>query len=371
MKKLKKRLCGVLTFMMLILAVSMAFPGAYGAKEVQAAAKVAAPKLVSAKPYGTNKIVLKWNQVKGVHGYRVYRKTNGGNWQGLRNLSGYQTTTYQDTAVTKGEQYTYTVRAYKKINGKVEWSGYDKKGLTTIAGLNYLKLNKTSMTLYVGNYDTLKINGTKLVPQWTSSDSKTAWVYRNGRVLAKKAGKATVTATLGGKKFNCTVTVKNVPVSNKLTRNYTKLKKYIQQNGEINDDGNYEVEQDFSNSAVLVAYNRKDDLIEATYIEFLDTTGENYRGITMSFNCQRTDIAQAVFAYIKGGKAYVTYSNLNPSRYTANTEYVFKYATNDKTANDFFQKQSNAVLKRTMGAFDVFLANVQMTAKDLGFTSYS
>ena len=121
----------------------------------------------------------------------------------------------------------------------------------------------------------------------------------------------------------------------------------------------------------LVAYNRKDDLIEATYIEFLDTTGKNYRGITMSFNCQRTDIAQAVFAYIKGEKAYVTYSNLNPSRHTANTGYVFKYATNDKTANDFFQKQSNAVLKRTMGAFDVFLANVQMTAKDLGFTSYS
>ena len=80
---------------------------------------------------------------------------------------------------------------------------------------------------------------------------------------------------------------------------------------------------------------------------------------------------QAVFAYIKGEKAYVTYSNLNPSRHTANTGYVFKYATNDKTANDFFQKQSNAVLKRTMGAFDVFLANVQMTAKDLGFTSYS
>ena len=70
-------------------------------------------------------------------------------------------------------------------------------------------------------------------------------------------------------------------------------------------------------------------------------------------------------------KAHVTYSNLNPSRHTANTGYVFKYATNDKTANDFFQKQSNAVLKRTMGAFDVFLANVQMTAKDLGFTSYS
>lgn len=371
MKKFKKRLFGIITFMMLALAVPVVFPGSYGVKEVQAAVKVTAPKLLSAKPYGTNKIVLKWSTVKGVNGYRVYRKTDGGKWQAVRDFSGYQTTTYQDVRVTTGVQYTYTVRAYRRINGSLVWSGYDRNGLTTIAGLNSLKLNKTSMTLYVGKYDTLKINGTKLVPQWKSSDTKTAWVYRNGRVLAKKAGKATITATLGGKKFNCTVTVKNTPVSNKWTKNYTKLKKYIQQNGEINDDGNYEVEQDFSNSAVLVAYNRKDDLIEATYIEFLDTTGKNYRGITMSFNCQRTDIAQAVFAYIKGEKAYVTYSNLNPSRHTANTGYVFKYATNDKTANDFFQKQSNAVLKRTMGAFDVFLANVQMTAKDLGFTSYS
>lgn len=370
MKKLKKRLCGIVTLMVLMLAVSSVFPGSYGVNEVQAAAKVTAPKLVSAKPYGTNKIVLKWNQIKGVHGYRIYRKTNGGNWQGLRNLSGYQTTSYQDTTVTKGEQYTYTVRAYKKINGKIEWSGYDKKGVTAIAGLNYLKLNKTSMTLYVGNYDTLKINGTNLVPQWKSSDTKTAWVYRNGRVLAKKAGKATITATLGGKTFNCTVTVKNVPVSSKLTQNYTKLKRYIQQNGEINDDGNYEVEEDFANSAIAVAYNRKDDVIEVSYVEFLDTTGDNYRGIVMSFNCQRTDAAQAVFVYVKGEKIYATYSNLNSSRYTANTEYVFRYAANDKKANDFFQKQSNAVLKRTMDTFEVFLANVQMTAKDLGFTSY-
>ena len=250
MKKFKKRLFGIITFMMLALAVPVVFPGSYGVKEVQAAVKVTAPKLLSAKPYGTNKIVLKWSTVKGVNGYRVYRKTDGGKWQAVRNFSGYQTTTYQDVRVTTGVQYTYTVRAYRRINGSLVWSGYDRNGLTTIAGLNSLKLNKTSMTLYVGKYDTLKINGTKLVPQWKSSDTKTAWVYRNGRVLAKKAGKATITATLGGKKFNCTVTVKNTPVSNKWTKNYTKLKKYIQQNGEINDDGNYEVEQDFSNSAV-------------------------------------------------------------------------------------------------------------------------
>ena len=371
MKKFKKRLCGVLGYMLLILAVSMVFPGMYGVREVQAATKVAAPKLASAKPYGTNKIILKWNQVKGVHGYRIYRKTNSGNWQGLRNLSGYQTSVFQDATVTTGEQYTYTVRAYKRINGKVEWSGYDKKGVTAIAGLNYLKLNRTSMTLYVGKYDTLKINGTKLVPQWKSSDTKTAWVYRNGRVLAKKAGKVTVTATLGGKKFNCTVTVKNAPVSNKLTQNYTKLKRYIQQNGEINDDGNYEAVKEFSTYAISAAYNRKDDVIEVSYMESIDGTESNYYGTLLTFNCQKTDVAQAVFVYARGSKTYVTYSYLNPSRHTANTEYVFRYAVNDKKANDFFQKQSNIVLKRTIETFDVFLANVQMTVKNLGFTSYS
>ncbi len=65
MKKFKKRLFGIITFMMLALAVPVVFPGSYGVKEVQAAVKVTAPKLLSAKPYGTNKIVLKWSTVKG------------------------------------------------------------------------------------------------------------------------------------------------------------------------------------------------------------------------------------------------------------------------------------------------------------------
>lgn len=150
MKKFKKRLFGIITFMMLALAVPVVFPGSYGVKEVQAAVKVTAPKLLSAKPYGTNKIVLKWSTVKGVNGYRVYRKTDGGKWQAVRNFSGYQTTTYQDVRVTTGVQYTYTVRAYRRINGSLVWSGYDRNGLTTIAGLNSMKLNKTSMDVVCG-----------------------------------------------------------------------------------------------------------------------------------------------------------------------------------------------------------------------------
>ncbi len=65
MKKFKKRLFGIITFMMLALAVPVVFPGSYGVKEVQAAVKVTAPKLLSAKPYGTNK-----NRAEMEHGKR-------------------------------------------------------------------------------------------------------------------------------------------------------------------------------------------------------------------------------------------------------------------------------------------------------------
>ena len=67
MKKFKKRLFGIITFMMLALAVPVVFSGSYGVKEVQAAVKVTAPKLLSAKPYGTN------NRAEMEHGKRCKR----------------------------------------------------------------------------------------------------------------------------------------------------------------------------------------------------------------------------------------------------------------------------------------------------------
>lgn len=47
--------------------------------------------------------------------------------------------------------------------------------------------------------------------KWTTSNKSIATVNSNGKVTAKKVGKATITATIGSKKYKCKVTVINKP----------------------------------------------------------------------------------------------------------------------------------------------------------------
>ena len=77
-----------------------------------------------------------------------------------------------------------------------------------------ITLDKTKLTLGVKEPFTLKVTVTpssysKSVT-WTSSNDKIASV-KNGKITAKKKGKATITATAGGKSVSCAVTVKPAP----------------------------------------------------------------------------------------------------------------------------------------------------------------
>ncbi len=87
----------------------------------------------------------------------------------------------------------------------------------TVAYAATIKLNKTSISLDVGKTYTLKISGTKSKVTWSTSNKKVATVNSSGKVTAKKAGSATVTALVNKKKYNCKVTVKT-PV-NPLVKN--------------------------------------------------------------------------------------------------------------------------------------------------------
>lgn len=74
-----------------------------------------------------------------------------------------------------------------------------------------VKLSQTSATLEVGKSVTLSAtispsNATNKNVTWKSSSG--AVTVSNGKVTAKSAGTATVTATAGGKSASCTVTVK-------------------------------------------------------------------------------------------------------------------------------------------------------------------
>lgn len=72
-----------------------------------------------------------------------------------------------------------------------------------------IKISKTKATIAKGKTLQLKLNGAKKRVKWTTSNKKIATVNKNGKVSAKKVGRATITAKIGKKKYRCKVTVKN------------------------------------------------------------------------------------------------------------------------------------------------------------------
>lgn len=71
-----------------------------------------------------------------------------------------------------------------------------------------VKLSKSSLTLYVGKSSTLKVTGTKSKVKWSSSNKNIATVTSKGKVTAKMAGAATISANVGKKTLKCKITVK-------------------------------------------------------------------------------------------------------------------------------------------------------------------
>lgn len=74
------------------------------------------------------------------------------------------------------------------------------------------KLNKTKANMYTGSVIQLKAKGTKSKVQWISNNTFVATVTGKGKVTAKNAGTAYITAKAGKKSAACKVTVKDITV---------------------------------------------------------------------------------------------------------------------------------------------------------------
>ena len=85
---------------------------------------------------------------------------------------------------------------------------------TDVVEASSIKLNKTSLTIYVGKTSTLKVSGTSKKVTWSTSNKKVATVSSKGTVSAKSSGTATITAKVNNKNLRCKVTVKK-PTINK------------------------------------------------------------------------------------------------------------------------------------------------------------
>lgn len=370
-KSLKKVLCGLMAGLMVAVTVPAALPEAAYVTEVQAAARVAAPKLVSAKASGKSKIVFKWKAVKGASGYTVFRKEKGGKWKNVAEVKGAKKTAFSDTKVITGTQYTYSVKAFKNTKGKKTFSSYNKKGVTAIAGLYTLKLNSSRITLNPGKSYTLKVNGTKLTPAWRSSNSKIVTVNKKGRITAKKAGTAKITATLGGKKFVCTVTVKKASASsNKTVQNYKKVKNYLNKNGRYSEDGSRYIEMaiDADTTAVL-SYDPKENKLDIGLT--LRVEEENIVStVDVVVNCAKPDTAKIYSGIFSGGVELYTTANMKSSTYTGKQNITFYNASGSK-ANTEIQEAANATLQAAMAGTEYILrSKLNMSLKTLGFNAY-
>ena len=109
-------------------------------------------------------------------------------------------------------------------------------GMTSTAAskkkVKKIKLNKTSITIYVGETYKLKAtvspsNASNKKVTWSSSNKKVATVSSSGKITAKKAGKVTITVKAkdgSGKKATCKVTVKKPTKVSKIKLSKTSVK---------------------------------------------------------------------------------------------------------------------------------------------------
>lgn len=102
---------------------------------------------------------------------------------------------------TKGK-----VTAVKAGTAKIT-ATVNKKNYTCTVKVESPKLNRTSATLIPNQKVQLKLSGTSQKITWKSDDKTVATVNSKGMVTGKDEGEAYITATVGGKKYDCYVVV--------------------------------------------------------------------------------------------------------------------------------------------------------------------
>ena len=127
-------------------------------------------------------------------------------------ISGATTDTYT-TAATTAEMNGYQYRCVVTGKGGEKVTSKAANLTVTSVAVTEVKLNKTSLSLAMGDAETLIAtvspeSATDKTVTWSSDNEGVAKVDSNGKVTAVSVGTAKITAKAGDKTADCTVTVK-------------------------------------------------------------------------------------------------------------------------------------------------------------------
>lgn len=177
-----------------------------GGSSAAAETAISAPSSVKALSSGKTTIKVSWKKVAGAEKYQVYRyysKTKS--WKLAKTTTA---TSVKFTGLAKSTTYKYKVRAV---------AGEKKSAFSTVVSsktgvVTKISLNTSSETIYRDQSYQLKATVTAKAPsktvKWTSSNTKVATVSSSGKVTAKGAGTATITAKAhNGAAATCKITI--------------------------------------------------------------------------------------------------------------------------------------------------------------------
>lgn len=274
-----------------------------------------------------NSITLNWFPVDDARGYRIYRKTNSGSWKAIKTTSH---TTFVDKDVRAGYTYTYTVKAYKKVNGKNVYSSYNKKGQSA-------KLTTTINTITDTHMGSVKLS-------WKQTRGASGYyLYR----ATGYSGKYSRIKTISG---GSTLSYENSGLKDGQTYSY-KVTPYAKVNGK-NVIGS-------SSRVQSITTEHAEKLQFGTFISSpqINNIGDNYR---LHVNNDIKDVVlsqqDVIVLSEKKESDYWIFTALNPGEVTLTVMDIYNQVLSVDITVEQTLKYKNQTIKLTSSHFDSSIA---------------